>query len=754
MCGVRVYFHFVFSLFPGSASASSEAIEEATSPSSYEEVSRDLASNENSSSEGVAEAQDETPQERLIPTETEVKEALLVDGSSTVSSLHANVQHLPSESNSESDQPTQSQTSEERSSGQTDTDSLATDDIFSDSELDDSKRSDDVFLHDDADPATRKEPLADISGVGYRARSKDSSEGTHPDIVVCEAETTSHTSENTEAEPDSSISLSVEGGPIPRKDSFGLLPVLKGRVHHVKIETTSYTRPVTTISIEETKSESDSSEVAAILHEKEVDKSDPIDDGGGSSKKSVHLGPQKQDSLGVPPVVTGEIAFPGIHQKTCVTSTDDESKISLSKMSKADSLDVLPFIKLEERLPPYPIGTAKSKEQLEKLGHFQEVRVRLPPRMSFPRQGRPNSLDIPTLNISETCPPRRDSCGSRNYSLSSLNSLCNTPFANRGRKQGPSILKRSGSVDRTGPKKSVTFSPIVIPWGGSSEKGIEQSGDGFDLKCHSGSSSSPVRPKVIRYNSVDVPETMRRRQRTEFIRQLGMPAENSDEDQESWEQGRFVRFYRKSNQRDDKKGSKLDRKRSGMDEGPIKTDAIDSGEVSTDLSRGMGKSAKERFLEAGGARAVMSVLVTQDSSDRGIISSVSSSSEGKDSPPDDSGTSWAKTRFLMSGDGNMKASRLFVERVRGSMDMSETQSDHGSPSDTNEDTSSSSDQQFEENEEGGIRSTSAKSRFLWSCRENVPGSTTPPGSIPLDRLFALWEPIPLTLPEVPEGDGE
>lgn len=108
----------------------------------------------------------------------------------------------------------------------------------------------------------------------------------------------------------------------------------------------------------------------------------------------------------------------------------------------------------------------------------------------------------------------------------------------------------------------------------------------------------------------------------------------------------------------------------------------------------------------------------------------------------------------MSGDGNMRASRLFVERVRGSMDMSETPSDNGSPSDTNEDTSSSSDQQFEETEEGGIRSTSAKSRFLWSCRENTSGISIPPGSLPVDRLFALWEPTPLTLPEVPEADGE
>ncbi|WP_223119962.1 hypothetical protein, partial [Salmonella sp. S146_54837] len=157
--------------------------------------------------------------------------------------------------------------------------------------MDDSKRSDDVFLHDDAEPANRKEPLVDIYG-GSATRSKGSSEYSQPDIIVCEANTTIRAFENTEAEPDSSISLTVERGPIPRKDSFGLVPVLKGRVHHVKIETTSYTGPVTAISIEESKSESDS-EIAATFPGREADTNMSSDDGDSSSRQ-VHAAPQKQ----------------------------------------------------------------------------------------------------------------------------------------------------------------------------------------------------------------------------------------------------------------------------------------------------------------------------------------------------------------------------------------------------------------------------------------------------------------------------
>ena len=87
------------------------------------------------------------------------------------------------------------------------------------------------------------------------------------------------------------------------------------------------------------------------------------------------------------------------------------------------------------------------------------------------------------------------------------------------------------------------------------------------------------------------------------------------------------------------------------------------------------------------------------------------------------------------------------------MDLSESHSDHSSPSDNNEDTSSSSDQQFEETEEGGIRSTTAKSRFLLSCREQTQGPLVASASVPLDRLFG-WEPVPQSLPEVPEADGQ
>lgn len=738
----------------GTVTASSDVTEdsEQRSMSASEDVSYD--DHDKPPVEEVVLAQDERPLERLIPTETEVKEAILVDSVSfeTTPSDQANIKVVPEDS-SESDRASHSQTSEERSSGHTDTDSLATDDIFSDSELDDSKKSDDVFVHDDAEKLPGREPPIDIS-VDSSKRNEPLLEGTRPDIVVCEADTTIPvTTEITEADPDSSVSLSVERGPIPRKDSFGLLPVLKGRVHHVKIETTTYTGPVTAISVEETKSESDN-EVAGILSNVKSGSThkNGTDDG---KHRPYPPSPQKQDSLGVPPVVTGEVSFPGARPKNLEAEKTIPKKGPLGKVSKVDSLEVPPILKLEDRLPPTSVDMGKSKKQDEKSDFVQEIRVRLPPRTTHSRRGRPSSLDIPTLNVSESCPPRqnpRDKAVSLNSSLSSRPIVRNSYKIS---KQGPSILKRSGSVDRSGPKKSVTFSPIVIPWGGSSEEGIEPSRGSPDHKRPS-SQFTPVRPKVFRYNSVDVPETARRRQKTEFIRQLGMPGELSDEDQESWEQGKFARFYRKSNQRDDKLGTSSNNSTGEKDRSqPLDSIEVSETELSPRWSGAIKKSAKERFLEAGGARAVMSVLVTQDSTDRGPMSP-SSFADSKESPMDSNQdlertTSWAKSRFLRSGESNMKASRLFVDRVRGSMDLSESHSEHSSPSDNNDDTSSSSDQQFEETEEGGIRSTTAKSRFLLSCREQTHGPLASSGSVPVDRLFG-WEPVPLSLPEVPEAD--
>ncbi|XP_072030929.1 uncharacterized protein [Amphiura filiformis] len=157
------------------------------------------------------------------------------------------------------------------------------------------------------------------------------------------------------------------------------------------------------------------------------------------------------------------------------------------------------------------------------------------------------------------------------------------------------------------------------------------------------------------------------------------------------------------------------------------------------------KSAKDRFFEACGAKAVISVLCTQESISEPNIrmpelysadshssatttgSSTVDNSEQTPEPPDVTYTATrplsdrgaAKIRFFGSKEDELLTSRLFVQTVRYSIDSDVLETEKSSV--PNSPTLVEEEEPKGEDDDDDDDSTSAKSRFLLSCKDEKDG---------------------------------
>ncbi|XP_071502994.1 uncharacterized protein [Diadema antillarum] len=479
--------------------------------------------------------------------------------------------------------------------------------------------------------------------------------------------------------------------------------------------------------------------------------------------------PQRTDSLGIPQVFTGEASFP---MKQPQSGIPDDRTLATSQPKKPpgarrkESLEV-PSVQIGEvSLPPV------------------EKTLMGPPQDRPVKRHRPRSLDIPSLSAS---PPVDPTVGDPPMSAPS------------SKRKHASILKHGNSQEKPSRKKSVTFSPTVSPQEFKPEFSFDHESDGAIY-------AAPKRPKMFRHYSIDASESSYRKERYRASgRQIAEAKEAGilfTEDIPN-----ITGVARTNDVNENSASHELD---SPMETRLASAEEKDDDEESDDVfvsTRSIELSnAKARFLAAGGAKAVMSVLCTQDSCDshgqgtkyssvdlleaeaKAISHSLTPPSEPEETPSsgdtatEDIGdqspaepwrssktastkeklsgivvlqdTESAKStttlsspiressergasRFFSNEDLNLRASLLFVEPVRSSMesDLSEGRFSHSS-----------------EESEGSVNdelevvqpvSTSAKSRFFLSCQNVEPGPK-------IHRIHSddIWTTP--TIPELPE----
>ena len=420
----------------------------------------------------------------------------------------------------------------------------------------------------------------------------------------------------------------------------------------------------------------------------------------------------------------------------------DTGKVAITEDRRMASLDVPHVITGEVCFPQVMLTGTKELSQYtfdEDQSHGQNAPVRKILKI------RPKSLDIPPMlpaPYPESESPSPSTDGGHGVK--------------RKHSNAKSILKRSCSIERPGRKKSVTFSPDVSPREVEVDKFYH--GD-IDRERK----DSPKRPRVFRHFSMDIPDS-------NIWSEEDTPSRawsHGDPDEDDDHPDVFSPGV---------DSGKLSRAEGWVHPSPLAPLQVEGSDArmafvpictleSDETGR---KSAKERFLEAGGAKAVLSVLCTQDSNDSNGSKYASSPGASKDVPVNDgseedsmetmpdldqplSATSETdddsadviydnvslgeeasgeiteklvkdqidfkgiKSRFLeyTEDSADLHTSRLFVQTVRSSIESESSDEQDRSPTSKGAKGSNEEERCAEEEDQA----TSAKSRFLQSCQE-------------------------------------
>ncbi|XP_038075690.1 uncharacterized protein LOC119743373 [Patiria miniata] len=505
----------------------------------------------------------------------------------------------------------------------------------------------------------------------------------------------------------------------------------------------------------------------------------------------------RRDSLGVPPVITGEEAYP----EGAPPSTDDYQSafVWVSELAVASSerpliLEPGKGVSMTVEADDFVAHSSLAENQSALMSSQISALPFLPPNDGDKMDKRMHSLDVPPIITGEVCFPSTMLTGSDGqrveedqtnngqtasarkiikirpksldippimpapYSRNSQSAPPSPPSSpghgvKRKHSSAKSILKRSGSMERPGRKKSVSFSPEVSP----REFEVE--------RCHDVDRerlNAPKRPRVFRHFSMDIPDA---RLASEEDISLSTP-------HQAWSHGDL----------DDNDSppvfspaaldtsDNLSRAEGWVHPSPLEPMQIEGSDarmafvpISALVSdEGGRKSAKERFLEAGGAKAVLSVLCTQDSSDSNgskytstsaaeasndattndgseedsmetmpdIDQPLSLSGDAETDPLNDDSvvlledlaakdqqdSKGIKSRFLeyKEDSADIHTSRLFVQTVRSSIESDSSDEQDRSPVQPQE---AKPDVKHEATCEEAGDQTSAKSRFLQSCQE-------------------------------------
>ena len=457
-----------------------------------------------------------------------------------------------------------------------------------------------------------------------------------------------------------------------------------------------------------------------------------------SSNEEIHLA--RHDSLGVPPVYVGEVSFPGSLETRpppppySVAIKDVVTPRHLPSPEKTISnLEVPQIATAEVSFPPLRSPLAEFRRQEQIANRRESIATR---RLGNQRV-RPRSLDIPIIITTAGSDAEEDN------------------NQGDGKRKHISILKRSSSIDRPdGQKKSVTFSPDVPPESEDSKRGTSRQRrrvckrQKAISRSHSQDSPDPTIPHVeFDFGSF---LTTRREDKPPptYEEFLSMSPPLKSERSASADRDTFTRASRIKEDVNKDKVSDDDRRWPHPFSQTVqkKVDKEEAPPTTADDDDAIRKSAKDRFFEACGAKAVISVLCTQESisepsgirihdqismSDQestssftagSTVSIVSITSTTKDDqmpdvtytatrPLSDEGA--AKTRFFGVKEDELLTSQLFSQAVRISVsvdsDTVETEklSAPNSPTLVEE----------EEPPEDGDEDTSAKSRFLLSCED-------------------------------------
>ncbi|XP_071785297.1 uncharacterized protein [Asterias amurensis] len=434
-----------------------------------------------------------------------------------------------------------------------------------------------------------------------------------------------------------------------------------------------------------------------ILETKEIgdDLESPVDLSSGTADAVNNRGGRRMDSLDIPSVICGEVCFPqvmlsGTKELTQITVDEDQSH-----------------------------GQTAPARKILKI--------------------RPKSLDIPPMLPGPY-----------------LESDTPSPTAGEGHgvkrkhNSAKSILKRSGSIERPGRKKSVTFSPDVSP--------REFEVDRFYHGDRDRRDSPSKRPRVFRNFSMDVPDS-------------SMWSEDDVAPKSTWSKGDPEEDEHPDVFSPGADSSKLSRAEGWIHPSPLEPLEVEGSDarmafvpVSALESDETGrKSAKERFLEAGGAKAVLSVLCTQDSSDsskfasspgcnKDVLSNEGSEEDSMETMPDldpvvspeidddsitddtvlfgkDAATEETENQVKDQTDGkgiksryfeyaedsaDLHTSRLFVQTVRSSLESESSDEQDRVPQPK---LTGTQEDNVDEVDDEDDQATSAKSRFLQSCQE-------------------------------------
>ena len=441
------------------------------------------------------------------------------------------------------------------------------------------------------------------------------------------------------------------------------------------------------------------------------------------SSEEIHL--TRHDSLGVPPVFVGEVAFPGPADtrpppppySVAIKDVNPRQKPEQTVFSL--KLNVPQIIPGEVSFPPLPEPSA----ELARLEQIERNKETVFARRLGNQKMRPRSLDIP---IVVTTPDDEEGDPQEGHGV---------------KRKHSSILKRSNSTDpgadRPNRKKSVTFSPDIPPY--DETKRVSRRGGRV---CR--------RQKAIRLHSAESPDSTIPHPQFDFSHFIG--ERHGDKQPPSYEE--FMSMYvppkwSEGDESEEQTFSRAPLSREGVAQGtiiferswphPFSQESSKSSQPEKEPKKkpsdteeeSAKKSAKDRFFEACGAKAVISVLCTQESisesngfrvpdQDSGSHASPSTSgstAEDTKQPPDVTYTATrplssrgaAKTRFFGSKEDELLTSRLFVQTVRYSIDSDILEVDKSSVP--------NSPTLVEEEEPGDDGDTSAKSRFLLSCKD-------------------------------------
>lgn len=546
---------------------------------------------------------------------------------------------------------------------------------------------------------------------------------------------------------DSASSGPVRPLGIVRKDSLGIPSIVKGEIAYPgvqrKMPTRRQSEPLT-ITVQ-----------PPVICETKQEKDQTI------SQEVIRPIPQRADSLGVPQVFTGEASFPMKQPQTGPPGNMPPATIN----------------------PKKPLG-ARRKESLEvptiatdKVSFPQISKTVMGPPLERPiKRHRPLSLDIPSLSATSAEENPED----------------RPPFsAPAAKRKHTSILKRGNSLEKPGPKKSVTFSPTVSPQDMPPEFNFDREYDGTIYKV-------PKRPKMIRHYSIDSSDMSLRQERYRAAgRQTAQSREAgilfSDDQPNISGVNRTSSDFSSLSQIDmNMPPMSLSEGSKDVDMETHTSDMEESDDVFEDSKALEISNAKARFLAAGGARAVMSVLCTQDSSDSNghgpkysSVDLLEAEAKNVAPPSDDSAESASETsatietpfkklettikivpetestrtittlsspdrdkpeigpkRFILSENLDIRASLLFVETVRSSVESDLSEGRHSHSSEESENSASEDSVHLPVTD-----SNSAKSRFFSSCQET--------DVAPRHQRYHgddIWNTP--TIPELPEPLGE